>query len=713
MGWTEYSPNMKLSDMIQSENKKLSDNRQLSSDPLTISAPPIQSAIPSPIQASNNSFLPGNSLSTNLTTPLATPTSFVLADTPAWSPVPIEPTMWDSVSSGFGSITGAIGTAASTSGTAIVNSLSNTGSALSALGGSLLSGDVNKVGSAASNLVSNLAATVVSPLTGLSKILGNSSPQSQQLQANLSPNTNKSASDANSKFKSLSTAQIKNGTGKTQLFSIGSPCRFNNNVDPQGRISAYLRTKMQVIDLIPCDYKFNFDAMQESTTKKNAAFGGIHSISYDERIEEYNRMCTFHGLQRKNNKTGDDVQWGGVRIFSTDDSTMSENISVSYKQSALQKYADTVSSDFLSGPRDLVRSIIGTSSLNSFVDSSKSAASKALNIAATKTGANKAVENFLATISNVGLDLVGKGYRTNFPKIWDNSSYNSNLSATIKLVSPYGHPEAIKEFIIRPFLHLLLLVAPHTTNGCTYGDNIPLTIKAYGMEYLAIGAISSIDFTRGGGSTSFNLYKQPLTIDIRLSFQPLCDGFAAFAPTKTITGEQLSKVASAEADLFAKPELTDPTLANKFSNTTFLFKTPSSILKSLQPVQILNDPTIFQTYGTYTPIPLQTPGFAAFTPMMPSTKGLAGLVNKANSILDITGGVMTSLTSGTVTGVLSGISSAVYGAAKASSGILSNTATKNLIDASKVIGITGTSVTAASKLQFVGGMVQNLFSVPR
>jgi hypothetical protein len=601
-----------------------------------------------------------------------------------------------------------------TSGTAIVNSLSNTGSALATLGGSLLSGDVNKVGTAASNLVSNLAATVVSPLAGLSKILDPplTSQAAQKLQANANPNASKSTSDANSKFKSLSTAQIKIGSGKTQLFSIGSPCRFNENVDPQGRISAYLRTKMQVIDLIPCDYKFNFDALKGLTTNKKSAFGGIHSISYEERIEEYNRMCTFHGLQRKNNKTGDDVQWGGVRIFSTDDSTMSENISVSYKQNALQNAMNTAS-DFLSGPRDLARSIVGTSTLNSAVDKSKTLASKGLQAMANNAGANQAVTNFLKTMANVGLDLVGKGYRTNFPKIWDNSSYNSNLSATIKLVSPYGHPEAIKEFIIRPFLHLLLLVAPHTTNGCTYGDNIPLTIKAYGMEYLAIGAISSIDFTRGGGSTSFNLYKQPLTIDIRLSFQPLCDGFAAFAPTKTITGEDLKKVASAEADLFSKPELTDPTMANKFSNTTYLFKTPSSILKSLQPVQIMNDPTIFQTYGTYTPIPLQTPGFAAFTPMMPSTKGLSGLVNKANSILDITGGVMTSLTSGTVTGVLSGISSAVYGAARASSGILSNTATKTLTDVSKGIGIAGTAVTAANKLQFVGGMVQTLFNVKR
>jgi hypothetical protein len=224
-----------------------------------------------------------------------------------------NPTLWDNISSGFGSDPiSSIGNAAKTSGTAIVNSLSNTGSALSALGGSLLSGDVNKVGTAASNLVSNLAATVMSPLAGLTGILDKplTSQAAQQLQANANPNMSKSASDANSKFKSLSSAQIKVGEGKTQLFSIGSPCRFNNTIDPQGRISAYLRTKMQVIDLIPCDYKFNFDALKGLTTAKNAAFGGIHSISYDERIAEYNRMCTFHGLQRKNNKTGDDVQWG-------------------------------------------------------------------------------------------------------------------------------------------------------------------------------------------------------------------------------------------------------------------------------------------------------------------------------------------------------------------------------------------------------------------
>jgi len=47
--------------------------------------------------------------------------------------------------------------------------------------------------------------------------------------------------------------------------------------------------------------------------------------------------------------------------------------------------------------------------------------------------------------------------------------YSGNLSVNIRLVSPYGHPKAVKEFILKPLSYLLLLAAPQTTNGVTYG----------------------------------------------------------------------------------------------------------------------------------------------------------------------------------------------------------------------------------------------------
>jgi hypothetical protein len=283
------------------------------------------------------------------------------------------------------------------------------------------------------------------------------------------------------------------------VLNIGKPSAYHESVDPFHRIGRFLRSRMSVIDLIPCYFKIDF---AKATDSELDSSGLVPKVAYDEAIPEYQKTCTHHGLPGVS----------AIRLFTTDDTTVSDTISNNLKDNYFQQGVNAMS-EKLSPLRDMLGSV-DSNLVEKMVREQTSKVTTGLD-----TG-----DKLLKTAANI----IGKGHRVSLPSIWSDSNYAPNFQAVIKLASPYGDPKSIKEFIIKPLMYLLILASPKTTDGVTYGKPFCLTIKGYGLNYSPIGMISNITLRRGGNDTSFNIYKQPLTIDVSLDFNYLVKGFAAY-----------------------------------------------------------------------------------------------------------------------------------------------------------------------------------------
>jgi len=440
------------------------------------------------------------------------------------------------------------------------------------------------------------------------------------------------------------------------LFMIGRPCKFNKIIDPYNRFSNYLRSKMSVIDLLPVDYGVDLKRMTEmvagATDSETNNKVSIYSIGYQEKIALYKKLCTYHGLK----------EYVGVRLFTTDDTTASDTIQVQYKDNTFQGLSDSLSNAGQSY-RDVANSLLGSHS-KEFSDKVISAGTELATEGTTILGGNRGLQELMKGVASVAGDMVMKGNKMTFPKIWQSSTYNGNLSVNVRLVSPYGHPKAVKEFILKPLSYLILLSAPQTINGVTFGGSIPITIKAYGLNYTVLGSISSMTFRRGGGDSSFNLYRQPLTIDISIEFQTLFDAFAVFDPS--VLGENLKT----DRDIFNSPMLSDASSLNMYTpeNKNNLMVSLGTVLASLRPVRVVGmdmhiDP---QVYGMFEP-PNRSdiPDAPSFTPL---TGNLGSSISGAVSSI----GNFASMVTNAPKLIQQGLSNAVYNTAKGTVGSIAS-----------------------------------------
>ncbi len=488
---------------------------------------------------------------------------------------------------------------------------------------------------------------------------------------NTAKNLSKAFSDAkglvtdqtntNKKNLKVSTPWTVSDTDKNlqDLFMIGRPCKFNNIVDRYNRFGNYLRSKMSVIDLIPVDYGVDLKRMTEMVAGKVDSTNNkvsIYSIGYQEKIALYKRLCKYHGLK----------EYVGVRLFTTDDTTASDTIQVQYKDSTFQGLSDSLSSAGQSY-RDAANSLLG-SHAQEFSNKVTTAGAEMAQKATDSLGGGPGLQELMKGVASVAGDMVMRGNKMTFPKIWQSSTYNGNLSVNVRLVSPYGHPKAVKEFILKPLSYLILLSAPQTINGVTFGGSIPITIKAYGLNYTVLGSISSMTFRRGGSDSSFNLYRQPLTIDISIEFQTLFDAFAVFDPQNENNPLNLKT----DKDIFKSPMLSDASSLNMYTpeNKNNMMVSLGTILASLRPVRIVGmdmnvDP---QVYGMFEP-PTRTdiPDAPSFTPL---TGNLGSSISGAVSSI----GSFASMVTNAPKLIQQGLSNAVYNTAKGTVGSISSSA---------------------------------------
>lgn len=348
----------------------------------------------------------------------------------------------------------------------------------------------------------------------------------------------------------INDLNIKNNN---DLLRIGKPCAYHDSVDPDHRIGNFLRSRMSIIDLIPCTYKLDFS---KATDQGENSSGLVPQISY-EAMEDYQKTCESYGLNSV----------AALRLYTTDDTTASDSIQNTLKDNYFQSGLNIIS-EKVSPIQDFMRSI-DKNFTQDVADDFKEKA-KASGYELTNTGSK---------LLDTAVDVIAKGHRISLPSIWSNSQYSPNFQAVIKLASPYGDIKAIKEFIIKPLMHLLILCSPKTTDGVSYGNPYNLTIKAYGLNYSPIGIISNITLRRGGNDSSYNIFRQPLSVDVSLDFQYLVNGFAHFDHKNNNEEKNLFHTAAAFESFGNSNDTALPTIGH--------------ILKSLKP----KEPEI--TYNYY------------------------------------------------------------------------------------------------------------------
>jgi len=274
-----------------------------------------------------------------------------------------------------------------------------------------------------------------------------------------------------------------------------------------------------------------------------------------------------------------------LRIFSTEETNASDQLTNSLDNNWFQ---DTINqqSKRLQNLRQMVNSFDQTGSkkasnaINDLMQGGADALKDFISQYETDSDISDTLINAAGKAASVALDVIGKGHRVSLPKIWNESTYSPNLIVNLKLISPYGHPAAIKEFIIKPLMYLLILASPETSDGISYGHPTFVTVKAYGLGYSPIGIISDLTLRRGGNDLTFNIFKQPLSISISLNIDFATTGFAHYlkdpkfsAPEKGMFHESdLLESDSCQGD---NPLATVPTLGH--------------IIRSLKPREVIND----------------------------------------------------------------------------------------------------------------------------
>jgi hypothetical protein len=371
------------------------------------------------------------------------------------------------------------------------------------------------------------------------------------------------------------SGQKLTSTQELNLFRVGKPARFTEAVDKGGRIAKYIESKMNVIDLIPCDFSIPLTKALGNIdpNNKSGLLDALRpNITYPEAINKFRRICENYGLPDRH---------GGLRLFLTDDTTATDEFASTYSEnmigSAINKFASVTSQinafgrsvsskyeDWMGNLTDQVSTILGGVTTEAL---EKTNASQELKDIAAIAGAT----------AKAATSVITQGSRISLPKAWSDSTYSPNFNAVVKLVSPYGHPDAIKEFIIKPLMFLLILTGARTKDGISYGQSPKVSVKAYGITYLPLAAISGVSLRKGGADTTFNIYRQPLTIDVSITFQSLLSGFAIH---ENAAADPMNK------DVFTRSSAVNESLQLPTAAGNTFFSTLGSVVESIKPVAI-------------------------------------------------------------------------------------------------------------------------------
>jgi len=298
-----------------------------------------------------------------------------------------------------------------------------------------------------------------------------------------------------------------------QVYDMGNLIRLRKECDDGFRITDYIRSHLAVLDLQPVNYSLTL-------ASHNKTWGVQYD--FDRAASDYAKVLTKYKLAPKNL----------LRLWLTDDTVISDNFYNNFNPNIIETGLNSLDgmSNTIKTMRQLAQSQSNTN-LKPLQDRVVNTINKGLKTTSSFLFGDAELATELTaqamSVTNTVGEVIFQGKHISLPKIWTSSSYSPTLTVTVKLVSPYGNKESIKEFIIRPLMYLLALISPKTSDGLSYGLSQPLYVNGHGVANINLAAVQSVTMRRGGRETAFNIYKQPLILDIMISIQPLAEGFGA------------------------------------------------------------------------------------------------------------------------------------------------------------------------------------------
>ena len=113
------------------------------------------------------------------------------------------------------------------------------------------------------------------------------------------------------------------------------------------------------------------------------------------------------------------------------------------------------------------------------------------------------------------------GMNPMFPEVWKDSSFSRSYTLNFKFHSPYGHPQAVYQNVLLPFIMLLSMVMPVMSNPGTYTEPFVFQLDCPGYCACDLGICTDFSFTKGGPDNLWTVDGLPRQIDVNMSVKDL------------------------------------------------------------------------------------------------------------------------------------------------------------------------------------------------
>lgn len=129
---------------------------------------------------------------------------------------------------------------------------------------------------------------------------------------------------------------------------------------------------------------------------------------------------------------------------------------------------------------------------------------------------NKIMGNF----SQLAFIKAGGG-KSNFPEIYESSSFSRSYSFNFTFHSPYGDPQSIFENCYIPALLLLALTLPRQVGGFSYIEPFCIRCVVPGLVNINFGIIESYSLERGEQQNDWTVNRIPKTFKVSLQIKDM------------------------------------------------------------------------------------------------------------------------------------------------------------------------------------------------
>lgn len=294
-----------------------------------------------------------------------------------------------------------------------------------------------------------------------------------------------------------------------KFFVIGKVPGYNKHINKRYSYEDKLLPHMAFVDLYPRTLKLNRGLDIKNPNDLKTFVNDVLTYEDEEHpMKWFNKVMSSHSqyLTNYNPSAGYD----GIRFIATVDSAINNSISHEYDENILDRSATGIK-DFILALAD---SKTGGKTSTVFNAGVKTASAYKM-LSGNQYNGDMDLNDFFGTLDALS------GYRIHMPKMWTNTNVQDILQLSIKLTSPSGDPESIKRYIIEPLIIIFIMSSPLSRTGTDLSTPFIYEVDAHGIGHYKLAGITNINFDRGGTDVDFNIYQQPLTVNVRLTLQPL------------------------------------------------------------------------------------------------------------------------------------------------------------------------------------------------